>query len=80
MWERLDVISYILITRVAFLALLVLVRISGFRLKAILGFKFNQVLLAIIRDQKDRSRTKIAVTFRILIVKTRRSNKGIKAK
>ncbi|KAF4632838.1 hypothetical protein G7Y89_g5286 [Cudoniella acicularis] len=78
--ERPDVIPCTPIIRVSFLALLVLARIGSFRPKAILGFKFNQVLLAIVRDQKNRSRTKIAVTFRILIVKTRRSSKGIKAK
>jgi hypothetical protein len=79
-WERPDVIPCTPIIRVALLALLVLAGIGGFRPKAILGFKFNQVLLAIVREQKDRSRTKIAVTFRIPIVKTRRSSKGTKAK
>jgi hypothetical protein len=75
-WERPDCVPCAPRIRISFLAMLILAGISGFRPKALLNFTFNQIQLAIIRDPKDQSRTKITVTFQVPIVKKRRSTIG----
>jgi hypothetical protein len=79
-WERVLAVPCAPTIRVAFLAMLLLAGIGGFRPKALLRFPFKQIQLAVIRDPKDRSRTTIAVTFQVPIIKKRRSSRGTQAK
>ena len=79
-WERADAVPRAPEIRVVFLAMLLLAGIGGFRPKALLHFPFKQIRLVIVRDPQDRSSTKIAVTFRVPIIKKRRSSRGTQPK
>jgi hypothetical protein len=79
-WEQPRVVPCAPVTWLGFLGILLLAAIGGFRPKAIVNFRFKQVKLAVVRDPIDRSKTKIAVTFQVPIVKKRQSSQGSKAK
>ena len=79
-WERPDLIPCAPVVRLSFLAELMLRGIGGFRSKALRNFKYKQVQLSIVRNRKGRSGTEIAATFRVPVVKERRTSRGKKAK
>jgi hypothetical protein len=79
-WERPDAVPCEPTIRVAFLVMLLLTGIGGFRPKALVHFPFKQIQVAVVKDPKDQSRTKIAITFRVQIIKKRRSSRGTQPK
>ena len=79
-WERPDLIPCMPVVRLSFLAELMLRGIGGFRSKALRNFKYKQVQLSVVRNRKGRSDTEIAATFRVPVVKERRTSRGKKAK
>lgn len=78
-WQRPDIIPCSPVVRLSFLAKLILHGIGGFR-KALRNFKYKQIQLAVVRNRKGRSETEIAATFRVPIVKERRTSRGKKPK
>jgi hypothetical protein len=78
--ERPDLIPAEPVARLSFLAKLGLHGIGGFRSKALKDFKYKQIQLAVIRNRKGRSETEIAATFRVPIVKERRTSRGKRPK
>ncbi|KAI9658227.1 MAG: hypothetical protein M1821_002359 [Bathelium mastoideum] len=78
-WERPEAVPCAPKVRLAFLAMLLLAGIGGFRPKTLVHFPFRQIEVAVVRDPRDRSKTKLAVTFRVKIIKKRRSSRGTHA-
>ena len=80
MWERPDLIPCTPVVRLSFLAELMLRGIGGFRSKALRKLKYKQVQLSVVRSRKCPSKTEIAATFRIPMVKERQTNRGKRPK
>jgi len=79
-WERPDLIPCTPVVRLSFLCELILRGIGGFRSKALRKFKYKQVRLSVVRGRMRSSETEIAATFRIPMVKERKSSQGKRPK